>query len=118
MKNELLDLDENGNEDPNGEDVISEKVPVAMSNDMIKIDDEEHSWDFNNFKWENIGKDTWRAKVKNGWVLKCVDQREIYYVNFNQIGISTTMEFIPDQTHEWKIVKQYTKFRKPNENNQ
>lgn len=100
MKNELFD-----NESSN---IGVEKVPVAMSNSMVRIDDTEHIWDFKNFKWENIARDTWRAKIFDGWILKCVDQREIYYDGgFNQIQISTTMEFVPDQDHSWKIVKKY-----------
>jgi len=102
-KNELPEETEE-----NKGNVVGEKIPIAMSNSMISIDDPQHGWNFNNFKWLYVARDTWRAKVIGGWIVKCVDSRNLNYIDFEQINISSSMVFVSDPIHSWKFTKRKT----------
>ena len=83
------------------------KEPIAMSSSMIVVTDPTHRWNPKKFKWVNIARDTWRAQVVGGWVVKCVDIKNIHYPNTVQISISSSMQFISDPEHSWEVVKTY-----------
>jgi len=84
------------------------RVPIAMSSSMICIEDSTHGWNFDKFRWVNIGRDTWRAMIAGGWIVKCVDVKNLTYFNnitLDQIKISSSMVFVSDVTHSWKLEK-------------
>lgn len=58
---------------------------------------------FDNFDWEKIGAETFRAKAIGGWVLLRRVTRGIY-TDFQVL--SESMIFIKDENHEWNIAKE------------
>lgn len=84
------------------------KEAIAMSSSMVIVNDTTHSWNpKQDFKWVNIARDTWRAHVWGGWIVKCVDTKNIHYPTGVQVSISSSMQFISDPNHEWTITKDY-----------
>jgi hypothetical protein len=88
---------------------VYRKEPIAMSSSMIVINDPAHNWTPTQFKWVNIARDTWRAQVEGGWIIKCVDAKNIHYPNMEQISISSSMQFISDPEYLWEVTKSYKK---------
>jgi hypothetical protein len=81
------------------------KIPLAMSSSMVFLNDPEHGWCFDKFRWYNIALDTWRAKVVGGWIIKCVNIKNIAYLDFDQISISSAMVFVADAVHTWNPIR-------------
>lgn len=101
----------NGIAGPDSDDAPPEslkRVPIAMSNSMVFIPDPMHGWSFAKFRWVNISHDTWSAMVSGGWIIKCVDTKDLTYfdnLTLDQIKISSSMIFFPDNTHTWRPEK-------------
>ena len=56
--------------------------------------------------WEQIDKDTWRARVHKGWLVKHYEVYELYKDN-NDIPFHKTIDFaicfVPDPMHSWAL---------------
>jgi hypothetical protein len=60
------------------------------------------------FEWERVDKDTCRAKVFGGWLVKCYETSHQYdhrQETFIEWGCTSSVTFIPDVNHEWEIDK-------------
>jgi hypothetical protein len=55
--------------------------------------------------WEEIDEYHWRAKVRGGWVLKCVEDVMQNVDGMLKAGWDwrSSICFIPDPKHEWEI---------------
>lgn len=60
-------------------------------------------------RWEQAGRNTARAKVPGGWIVKHFEQYAMkppagIIGAQPKIGVNMAMCFIPDPEHEWTIV--------------
>lgn len=46
------------------------------------------------FEWEEVSRNTWRAKVHGGWIVKHMSMTT---------DMQAGMIFVPDSIHEWEI---------------
>jgi hypothetical protein len=54
------------------------------------------------FEWEQLKKNTFRARVPGGWVLKNVIGSRSPH---GGVSDAVALVFIPDRYHEWKVEK-------------
>jgi len=56
------------------------------------------------WKWEQLDENTFRAKVRSGWLVIHKSSSMIGGGKITTYNLSESMQFVPDNDHQWEIL--------------